>query len=496
MFLSVRLIPKLGDPHEVLLDGLSHRHEIEFTKESVPHEGLNVGRGRLTGIADGAVGEAIFSLDFDEICFREQQVRATRLPGVRASIYVNGLPWQDWEGSLYLSHGDSISLDGLRYEYKVHIQSPPGEISVRASSGHQEVPDHPNLTARVSISSFADRNFADHDDSHSCASFPYTFASPPVSPKVHPKKAISFAPTGISLGQSSAKQLAEEVRCSICLDIQVFPCALTPCGHSYCSPCLKNLELCPQCRIPVESYVPARQFESMINVLVNVPDLLDRDDVEHFRERHLNYAKMGNNNSSSTPRKRKRQQQEVLESPRTARPPPSIPMVTPPVPTAAPRTPPVAPPPPPRPVAVQQRGFAPPAPSAAPRTPPVAPPHPSRPAAVQQRGFAPPAPSAAPRTPPVAPPPPPRPAAVQQPGFAPHRMYHRPGWWRTPHPQQHQQHQPQQGLNNRTQPHLRQPPPLAPRSAPGIQHSTYGSRPPPHQQQPRGRSDQEVICID
>lgn len=251
MFLTVRLVPKLGDPHEILQDGLSERRELVFDSSSDDDE-LVVGRGPLTGIDDGEVSCAAFRLSYDQTCFENQQVRASLLaPG--EELYVNGLPWDDDQHHLYLSHGDDIALDGLRYEYKVHIES----------SGSPRI---------------GKKRKAETEDVISVLS------SGPESEEERPPPSKKIAPS-VEIPQESADRIREEIQCSVCLDIQVHPRTLNPCGHSFCGSCLKQLQQCPQCRKHIESHVPAVQLDGLISSLVVIPNLLDKDDVEHYHER-------------------------------------------------------------------------------------------------------------------------------------------------------------------------------------------------------------------
>ena len=89
----------------------------------------------------------------------------------------------------------------------------------------------------------------------------------------------------IALEQQTASRLSEEIQCCICLDILLHPRTLNPCGHSFCGPCLKTLDSCPQCRENIQSHVPARQLENLVTTLMSVPNLLDADDVKHYNER-------------------------------------------------------------------------------------------------------------------------------------------------------------------------------------------------------------------
>ena len=63
-------------------------------------------------------------------------------------------------------------------------------------------------------------------------------------------------------------RLSEEIQCCVCLDIQIHPRTLNPCGHTFCLGCVSKLETCPECREVVESHAPARMLDNLIATLV------------------------------------------------------------------------------------------------------------------------------------------------------------------------------------------------------------------------------------
>ena len=89
----------------------------------------------------------------------------------------------------------------------------------------------------------------------------------------------------VRLSSQIVSKLSDELQCCVCLDIQVQPRTIDPCGHSFCASCLKDLKNCPQCRKKIKSHVPAMQLDSLIQMLVSVPSLLDKGDVEHYHQR-------------------------------------------------------------------------------------------------------------------------------------------------------------------------------------------------------------------
>jgi hypothetical protein len=254
MVLCVRLEPRL-DPNEMLMENFSERPTISFRSDDEIGSSLTLGRGNLTGIADTDIDESVFSLSFDEASISEHSVKATLL-SKSDNVYVNGMPWDgSVQNMIFLSSGDTVSLEELRYEYRIHISSdssPEGSTSqtmAKRSSQQEET---------ISVSS--------------------TPEPPPL-----PKRLAD--PESIPISTHTASCLSEEISCSVCLEIQVYPRTLNPCGHSFCTPCVKPLKQCPQCRKTIESHVPARQLDCLITTLVDVPVLLERDDVEHYHER-------------------------------------------------------------------------------------------------------------------------------------------------------------------------------------------------------------------
>jgi hypothetical protein len=259
--LAVRLVPKLGDPDEVLQDGLSERDEIVFDSSSDGNE-LVVGRGPLTGIVDGAVQSTAFRLSYDELCFENHCVRASLMVTDESNLYINGLPWDEGQPYVYLIHGDDVALDGLRYEYKVQIES--------GSSGPPS----------------GKKRKAESSDVISVLS-----SSPEPEEKRDSLSKKSVSSSTIAVPQENADRITDEIQCSVCLDIQVRSRTLNPCGHSFCGSCLNQLEQCPQCREKIVSHVPALQLDGLIASLVSVPNLLDKDDVEHYNERKSSTCK-------------------------------------------------------------------------------------------------------------------------------------------------------------------------------------------------------------
>jgi hypothetical protein len=92
-----------------------------------------------------------------------------------------------------------------------------------------------------------------------------------------------------AIAQVHRSRISDEITCAVCLDILARPVTLVPCGHTFCHPCWSDAKRtdCPECRLAVKCYVPARQIENVIATLASVPNLLDEGDKQHYFERTL-----------------------------------------------------------------------------------------------------------------------------------------------------------------------------------------------------------------
>lgn len=284
MTLVARLEPR-RDPNETLMDSLSERPPLSIS--SMNRDQLTLGRGQRTGISDRTIGPEVVNISFDESCMSAQCVKVTLMKdSERCRVHVNGQPWRRncWQDSANLKSGDIISLDNLRYEYKIHISRegdfPANELAVAESV---EVDAFDAFIA----STFQDDSLEGFPESEKIKSEDViSLASTPEPPSRSPEPtADTEVAASIPLVAETASRLSDEIQCSVCLDIQVHPRTLNPCGHSFCASCLEKLEQCPQCRKTIESHVPARQLDSLVSLLVTIPKLLGEDDVKHYYER-------------------------------------------------------------------------------------------------------------------------------------------------------------------------------------------------------------------
>jgi hypothetical protein len=219
---------------------------------------VTIGRGSQTGIADPTIVRRAFRLSLDETSTTKQQVLATLLSHkLNNTVYINGLPWEDDQRNVYLGHGDTISLNLEKYQYQVEITT-----TTTSSSSKEELSEK-----KRKLEHAVEPCPKQEPESDSTAGL------------------VALDDGGIAIPKEAASGLAEEIQCSVCLEIQVNPRTLYPCGHSFCGSCLVKLQQCPQCRATVESHVPAVQLDSLILTLVTIPNLLDADDVQHYHER-------------------------------------------------------------------------------------------------------------------------------------------------------------------------------------------------------------------
>lgn len=266
MPLRARLVPNLGDPNEHLENGLAERPEIVFDSQQ-PGTELAVGRGSVTGITDTSIEPQVLRLGFDETCLSQNQVRASLIAHRSSNVFVNGLPWEWGQKNIYLGHGDVVALNGLQYEYKVHIETLdlPRSRELKTTATSQ-----PSAVATA-----GKKRLRAPNDTKGSASID--------SQRQQPQP--EHVSEGITLPQKAATALTAEIQCSVCLEIQVHPRTLHPCGHSFCTSCLAKLKDCPECRVTIQSHVPARQLDNLIATLVTVPNLLEAEDVEQYHQR-------------------------------------------------------------------------------------------------------------------------------------------------------------------------------------------------------------------
>jgi hypothetical protein len=260
-----RLEPR-SDPNELLMQNITERFPIELKTDGT--SSFILGRGSSTGIFDNTIGKEVVQISFEKATMIFRTMRATLLKdSFHCKVHVNGQPWPEDKRVTYLTSGDVISLDGLRYEYRLHIT----EISKDESSGA----NRPNPEETISVAS-------------SPSSLPNTRKAAIPSTVTKSNRVVSSAsPTqdSILVPEGMASRLSDEIQCSVCLDIQVYPRTLDPCGHSFCAACVKDLKSCPQCRESIKSHVPAIQMDGLISMLVSVPKLLNKEDVDHYNER-------------------------------------------------------------------------------------------------------------------------------------------------------------------------------------------------------------------
>jgi Zinc finger, C3HC4 type (RING finger) len=241
----VRLVPIEESPDEQLEPGFPQRPVVVY--DASDGYSLIVGRGSRTRIDDQAVTPMAFRL-YCDVTTPSNKVLAFRLEG-GTPLFINGLPWDEGQPKVHLGHDDIVSLCGEMYQYRVEIISQ----GISEKKRKMESP----------------ASAIESQDSESA----WTAGS------------AASSSIGIAIPKESASGLADEVMCSVCLGIQVNPHTLNPCGHSFCGLCLQTLRQCPQCRQDIQSHIPAIQFGSLISTLVDIPDLFESDEIEHYKQR-------------------------------------------------------------------------------------------------------------------------------------------------------------------------------------------------------------------
>ena len=329
-----QLIPR-SDPNETLLEGYSDRPILD-----VPLGGelLTLGRGWQTGIHDPKVRRHLVDVwQCDQLINGEPALAVTPRDGAaKARLYVNGEPISEVSpqranganenNQFLLFSGDILSLDNLRYEYHVHIIAGGGGGSRSSSSASS--PSARQLSAENDNDPIMLLSSQDDEEERPSSNPPLRHRkrrwspsprSPALSPLTDPgdnddkdhtkvedskppavKAAAATAlPTtaveaivgasnkdcGVILSSAHATRLSDEIQCCVCLDIQMEPRTLDPCGHTFCLGCVTKLEQCPECRKHFATHVPARMLDNLISTLVGIPGLLEADDVEQYNQR-------------------------------------------------------------------------------------------------------------------------------------------------------------------------------------------------------------------
>ncbi len=231
-----RLIPAPGTPGAVLSQGVAHLPEIMV---SARNERIALGRNSVTKIGDPMLSRrecTLTSLESGMIAIME-----TKNVLINDKYLPNG-------STTTLKDGDKISLRDDRYSYLVRYRS-----------------------------------------ENKCSHLPQTQPSPRKRNRVQsaaPKTPVAMAAT-LSAPKGSTvlpKDVTEELYCSLCLELQVEPVAIIPCGHSFCKACAKQVSQCPNCRNKIKGVVPNVSFANIISGLAST-SLLPYDDVMAFDER-------------------------------------------------------------------------------------------------------------------------------------------------------------------------------------------------------------------
>jgi hypothetical protein len=229
-----RLVPAPGAPGALLSQGVAHLPEIMV---SARNERIALGRNSVTKIVDPNLSRrecTLTALDSGVIAIMETK-----------NVLIND-KYVPLGSTMTLKDGDKISLRDDRYSYLVRYRSENKATHV------PQAQSSPRKRNRVQSAA----------------------AKTPVA-------ATLSAPTGSSV---LPKDVTEELYCSLCLELQVEPVAIIPCGHSFCKACAKQVTQCPNCRNEIKGVVPNLSFANIISGLAST-SLLPYDDVMAFDER-------------------------------------------------------------------------------------------------------------------------------------------------------------------------------------------------------------------
>ena len=81
------------------------------------------------------------------------------------------------------------------------------------------------------------------------------------------------------------QETSEECMCAVCMEIMVQSTAVVPCGHLYCKECLVGITECPNCRLGIQSTLPVKTMDNVIDKLVTSKRVFAATDVEQYQSR-------------------------------------------------------------------------------------------------------------------------------------------------------------------------------------------------------------------
>lgn len=233
-----RLVPVPGAPGVVLGKGVDRLPEICI---SSCHEKIALGRNSITKIGDQFMHRrecTLTVLENGKIAVIDAK-----------NVWINGNPAPSNNSITTLRDGDKISLMDDRYSYLVRYRAERKVDNVlQAKASPRKRSRNQGAAAAV---------------------------QPPALTGLE-----AHTPTSTAL----PKALTEEMYCSLCLELQVEPVAIIPCGHSFCKACAKQVEQCPNCRATIKGQVPNLSFANVISGLAST-SLLPYDDIMSFDER-------------------------------------------------------------------------------------------------------------------------------------------------------------------------------------------------------------------
>jgi hypothetical protein len=80
-------------------------------------------------------------------------------------------------------------------------------------------------------------------------------------------------------------ETSEECMCAVCMEIMVQSTAVVPCGHLYCKECLVGITECPNCRLAIQSTLPVKTMDNVIEKLVKSGNVFSGNDVKEYESR-------------------------------------------------------------------------------------------------------------------------------------------------------------------------------------------------------------------
>lgn len=225
-----RLIP-VPSQLQIMSPGVDRLPEIYFSSRN---ETIRLGRNGITKISDSSLSRRECTMTV----LNDGMIAITDAK----NVFVNG-KYVPNDSTTILQNGDKVSLYDNRYSYTVRYTAEQNAGAITQAMGD----------------------------------------TPQTKPSPRKRNAPS-ATLGSSGNSVLPKEVIEELNCSLCLELQVEPVAVIPCGHSFCKSCAKKVTECPNCRGKIRGVVPNLSFANIISGLATT-SLLPYEDVLAYDER-------------------------------------------------------------------------------------------------------------------------------------------------------------------------------------------------------------------